>query len=61
MTEEKKYIFKPEQLSEEMLQHRAMVSTVAFCSLLADPELQLSMFVSSQLSHLESKYKNVIH
>lgn len=38
MTEEKKYIFKPEQLYEEKLQHIVMVSTVAFCSLPADPE-----------------------
>lgn len=38
MTEEKKYIFKPEQLCEEMLLHTAMVSTVAFCLLPADPE-----------------------
>lgn len=38
MSEEKKYVFKPEQLCEEMLQHIAMVSTVAFCSLPADPE-----------------------
>lgn len=38
MTEEKKCVFKPEQLCEEMLQHIAMVSTVACCSLLDDPE-----------------------